>query len=166
MDYKYIEQLIDRYFECNTTLEEEEILRTFFSQKEVPGNLAAYQELFLMEDVEGKVQLLDDDFDERVLRLTGQQELAVKAKVVSLSEKLRPLMRAAAIVAVILTLGNAAQVPYNNDADANIAEQAGVDMLGEPSIAHGDSMQVDTMRAGKPQAVADKQMVLESTDIK
>lgn len=165
MDYKYIEQLIDRYFECQTTLEEEEILRTFFTQKDVPASLLQYQDLFLMEEAEGKTQLLDDDFDERILRLTGQQELVVKAKVVSLSEKLRPLMRAAAIIAVILTIGNAAQVPYS-EPETNLAEQDGIEMLGEPSIAHGDSMQIDTMRAEKPQAVADKQMVIESVNIK
>lgn len=164
MDYKYIEQLIERYFECETTLEEEEILRTFFSQKEVPANLVQYQDLFLMEEVDGKMQLLDDDFDERILRLTDQQELIVKAKVVSLSEKLRPLMRAAAVIAVILTIGNAAQVPYN-EPENNLAEQEGIEILGEPSIAHGDSMQVDTMHAEKPQAIADKQMVPESADI-
>ena len=38
MDYKYIEQLLERYWNCDTTLEEEQILRTFFSQKEVPAN--------------------------------------------------------------------------------------------------------------------------------
>ena len=32
MDYKYIEQLLERYWKCETTLEEEEILRMFFSQ--------------------------------------------------------------------------------------------------------------------------------------
>lgn len=164
MDYKYIEQLIDRYFECQTTLEEEDILRAFFSQKDVPASLVQYQDLFLMEESEGKMQLLDDDFDERILRLTGQQELVVKAKVVSLSEKLKPLMRAAAIVAVILTIGNAAQVPYS-EPEMNMAEQAGTELMGEPSIAHGDSMQIDTLHAEKPQAVADKQMVRESKDI-
>ena len=36
MDYVYIEQLIDRYFEAATTIEEERILRAFFSQRDVP----------------------------------------------------------------------------------------------------------------------------------
>ena len=30
MDYKYIEQLLERYWEGETTLQEEAILRTFF----------------------------------------------------------------------------------------------------------------------------------------
>ncbi|MBQ4446467.1 MAG: pyruvate ferredoxin oxidoreductase, partial [Prevotella sp.] len=32
MDYKYIEQLLERYWQGMTTLEEERILRAFFSQ--------------------------------------------------------------------------------------------------------------------------------------
>ena len=31
MDYKYIKQLLERYWVCETSLEEEEILRTFLS---------------------------------------------------------------------------------------------------------------------------------------
>ena len=30
MDYKYIEQLLERYWNCETSLEEEQILRSFF----------------------------------------------------------------------------------------------------------------------------------------
>lgn len=39
MDYKYIKQLLERYWRCETSLEEEKILRTFFSQKDVPAEL-------------------------------------------------------------------------------------------------------------------------------
>ena len=38
MDYKYIEQLLERYWACETTLEEEQILRAFFLQ--VSGRLS------------------------------------------------------------------------------------------------------------------------------
>ena len=33
MDYKYIEQLLERYWNCETSAEEEQILRIFFQQK-------------------------------------------------------------------------------------------------------------------------------------
>ena len=39
MDYKYIEQLLERYWEGETTLQEEAILRAFFSQEDVPAGL-------------------------------------------------------------------------------------------------------------------------------
>ena len=47
MDYKYINQLLDRYWKAETSLEEEEILRAFFSQDELPAELKPYQALFL-----------------------------------------------------------------------------------------------------------------------
>ena len=34
MDYKYIEQLLERYWQCQTSVEEERILRDFFGQEE------------------------------------------------------------------------------------------------------------------------------------
>ena len=46
MDYKYINQLLDRYWKCETSLEEEEILRTFFRQDELPAELKPYKSLF------------------------------------------------------------------------------------------------------------------------
>jgi hypothetical protein len=52
MDYKYIKQLSDRYWKGETTLEEENILKTFFSQKDVPAELMKYRDLFIYEQAE------------------------------------------------------------------------------------------------------------------
>jgi hypothetical protein len=108
MDYKYIEQLLERYFQCETTLKEEEILRSFFSQEDVPVWLVKYQVLFNYEAQEE--QPLGDDFDEKILTMIEQKE-PVKARVLTLTGRLMPLFKAAAVVAIILTLGNAAQAP-------------------------------------------------------
>ena len=110
MDYKYIEQLLERYWQCETTLQEETILRTFFSQPdsaEIPENIRKYRELFAFE--EQKEAPLGDDFDARILEEIGE---APKARTVILKNRLMPLFRAAAIVAILLTLGNAAQAPW------------------------------------------------------
>ena len=68
MDYKYIEQLLQRYWLCETTAEEETILRTFFSQSHIPTELAGYRDLFVYEQAEAKTQTLGADFDERLCR--------------------------------------------------------------------------------------------------
>ena len=110
MDYKYIEQLLERYWLGETTLQEEAILRSFFSQpdaKDIPESLRKFQSLFTCEQEEA----LGDDFDARILDMIGEEE--PKAKVVTLTSRLMPLFKAAAIVAIILTLGNAAQAPWN-----------------------------------------------------
>ena len=52
MDYKYIEQLLERYWAAETSLEEEDILRAFFSQKEIPAELEQYRTLFVYEATE------------------------------------------------------------------------------------------------------------------
>ena len=46
MDYKYIEQLLDRYFDGQTSIAEEQILKIFFSQDHIPAHLNAYVCLF------------------------------------------------------------------------------------------------------------------------
>ena len=112
MDYKYIEQLLERYWQCETTLQEEAILRSFFSQDDVPAELEQYKALFAMQQEPS----LGDDFDARILAMVGQEEKP-KAKVVTLTSRLMPLFRAAAVVAIILTLGNAAQAPWDRGWD-------------------------------------------------
>lgn len=116
MDYRYIEQLLQRYFNAETSLEEESILRTFFSQKEIPAEMQQWRALFVAEEKE----MLDDDFDARILAMieAEQQENAerqpVKARRVTLTQQLKPLFKAAAVVAIILTLGGALQAPWDS----------------------------------------------------
>ena len=107
MDYKYIEQLLERYWQGETTLQEENILRSFFSQQDIPEHLQKYKALFTYE----KEEPLGDDFDTRILEVIGEGE--PKAKTFTMISRLTPLFKAAAIVAIVLTLGNAAQAPWN-----------------------------------------------------
>ena len=69
MDYKYITQLLDRYWKCETTLEEEEILKAFFCQIDVPAELSKYKDLFTYEQVELKSDVLGDDFDQKIMSM-------------------------------------------------------------------------------------------------
>ena len=109
MDYKYIEQLLERYWEGESTLQEEAILRAFFNQEDVPACLMKYKSLF---DCGLQEETLGDDFDARILSSIGQEE-AKKAKIITIASRLKPLFKAVAIVAIILTIGNAAQAPWN-----------------------------------------------------
>ena len=106
MDYKYIKQLLERYWECETTLQEEAILRSFFSQEDVPAEFQQYKALFTYELQ--KEEVLGEDFEARIL-----EKIQPTAKTVTLTSRLMPLFKAAAIVAIVLTLGNAAQAPWN-----------------------------------------------------
>lgn len=138
MDYKYIEQLVERYFQCETTLQEEQILHSFFAQdeQEVPEALRQWRPLFAALQMEEPT--LGSDFDERVLAITEQQAPVVKAHVVSLNERLRPLYKAAAIVAVVLTLGQAMNLSLQRGQsqgdDINYANYK--DTYDDPAVAY------------------------------
>lgn len=148
MDYKYINQLLDRYWKGETSLEEEEILRAFFSQDELPAELKPYQALFSYEMGEAKQEALGDDFDQKMMAMIEDEytKKPNKAKVISLTERLKPLFKAAAVVAIILTLGNAAQVLFQSN-DIDSVENVGYIKSGKSvSVAMGDSASVDSMQ--------------------
>lgn len=145
MDYKYIEQLLERYWSGETSLEEENILRAFFSQKDIPASLLPYRDIFVYQAVSKSEEVLNSDFDDKILALIDEPEV-VKARTITLRQRLAPMFKAAAVVAIMLTLGNAIQVPFNEEQaqpEVNMAEyarpQKGL------SVAKVDSAKTDTL---------------------
>lgn len=158
MDYKYIEQLLERYWRCETTLEEEKILRMFFAQKDVPANLLPYKDLFVYEQTETQSDALGDDFDEKMMEKIEVKK-AVKARIIPMRQRLMPLFKAAAVVAIILTLGNAMQVAMY-DKKAEPADVANIQKPHEgPSVAKADSSKL-------MDSTAFAHKTIPSTDIK
>lgn len=145
MDYKYIEQLLESYWLCETSLEEEQILRTFFSQENVPVSLLPYKDLFTYEQVDVEENRLGDDFDRKMLEMVGEVA-PVKAVTISITQRLKPLFKAAAIVAIILTLGNAMQVAMQPNSPENIAETQYTPSDDGVSVAVVDTMKQDSMK--------------------
>ena len=147
MDYKYIEQLLERYWRCETSLQEEEILRMFFSQEDIPASLLPYRHLFVYEQNEKDMDVLGDDFDQRILNLIQEDE-PVKARVITMRHRLMPLFKAAAVVAIFLTLGNAMQVAFSDDNVHQVSPgTAAIDKpKSGPSVAKADSVMSDTLQ--------------------
>ncbi len=135
MDYKYIEQLLERYWQCETSLEEEQILRAFFSQADVPAGLQQYRSLFAFEASEQKAPCgLSADFDERLLAAVAAMT-CVKAKRITLASRLRPLMRAAAAVAIVVSLSAVMQLPFSHGGFmGGMVFTAAGDEQGEPEV--------------------------------
>ena len=135
MDYKYINQLLERYWNCETSLEEEGILRAFFSQKDVPAELRQYQSLKLLAIIH------------------EEEPVKVKARTITLTQRLMPLFKAAAVVAIFLTLGNAAQESFQTK-PTSPAGMAGYNKVEKgASVALGDSAVIDTLKkSGEPAA--------------
>ena len=51
MDLKQVENILEKYWEGTSSLEEELLLRDFFSYGEVPDHLAVYKEVFLTNEI-------------------------------------------------------------------------------------------------------------------
>lgn len=102
MDYKYIEQLLEKYWNCETSVEEEQILRSFFRQKELPEHLLRYKSLFAYQKAEKDIKL-GDDFDSRIL--AEIERPVVKAKRLTLHTRFMPLFKAAAVMALLFSIG-------------------------------------------------------------
>ena len=154
MDYKYIEQLLNKYFECETSLEEEQILRAFFAQTDVPEEMQKYQSLFTEPLVAKQQEKLSDNFDQRIKAMAEKE---ADSKKNTLTEKqqspvarmfrMRPLYKAAASVAIVLALAQAAQMPYDEteQREENIArtmEQLQKVQQDKNSVAQSDTAQV------------------------
>ena len=142
MDYKYIEQLLERYFSAETTVQEEQILKTFFGQgaEDMPQELKQYAPLFATLD---EKETLGNDFDERILSMlpaevAEMQPKRVKARTIRLTERLRPLFAAAAMVAIVLTVGNAINQSLRSDNTwTDLDEYASIkDDSQEPNVAY------------------------------
>ncbi len=161
LDYKYIEQLLEEYFNGETSIEEEKILRTFFCQESVPEHLVQYRDLFVYEQNEPKTDCLGADFDAKMMKVIEEQGVEASSKVVkmpkssqmpqSVLKALHPFFRAAAIVAVVITIGNASQVLFQDSAReqtsvAKTEPTAGKNVADIQNLK-ADSLQNDTLKA-------------------
>lgn len=129
MDYKYIHQLLDRYFDALTSADEESVLRAFFRQKELPADLEQYRPVFAddLEDIE-----LSHDFDDRILALIEPKT----APVITFRQRLMPLMRAAAAVIVIVMVGNVARLTMPQPAEQPTMTASQSDTYIDPDVAY------------------------------
>lgn len=167
MDYRYIEQLLERYWQCETTAEEESILRTFFSQRNLPESLARYRNLFVYVGEEAK-ETLPASFDSRLLAAAGidaeqpaRPATPVKARRITLSHRLRPLYRAAAMIAVVMVVGIAAQRSFQSQPTAepqgwDYNQSAYKDSYQDPTQAYEATEDIlQKFKRGAQTAVAD-----------
>lgn len=111
MDYKQIHELLEKYFEGTTSLEEEAQLKVFFQQAEVPEDLRVYQPLFEYFTDQKDVQL-GQDFDDKVLVQIQQRG------------KIRKLYSRLAAVAASLILLTSIWWVYTPTEPVAVSEQA------------------------------------------
>ncbi len=146
MNYKYIQQLLERYWNAQTTLEEEEILRAFFLQDDIPANMLHYKALFEYEATSNRNERLSEDFDNKMMRIIDSQDKGQRAINVSFLHRLRPLFRAVACVCVIVTIGaviNHSLEYGQQQHEESVAQNVDTITMESPSVADM-SLDVDT----------------------
>ena len=133
MDCKQIEQLLEKYWQCETSLGEEQQLRHFFVSEEVPPHLLTYKELFVYQYAEKEVGL-GDEFDQRMIDLI--ESPVVEAKHITLRSRLMPLLKAAAVVVFVAMIGNVVQYSVQSGRASDYDYDSYVDTYDTPEAAY------------------------------
>lgn len=119
MEAKRIHAILEKYWEAESSLEEEKILREFFNQDKVPEEFEQYRPLFQFMATE-KEATLSGDFEEKLSsRLKTANNLKPRAH--SLTFYLRTAAAAAAILTGVYFFFNYDILPGSED---EIAYQA------------------------------------------
>lgn len=101
MEYNEVKQLLEKYFLSDTSLEEEQALRNYFRQEDIPEDMMRYQLFF---NVGKQISELHakDDFDDELWTRIGEQK---SGKIRSVN-RLRNLVRAACVIILLaLSIG-------------------------------------------------------------
>jgi len=114
MDYQKTKQLIDRYFEGNTTLQQEAQLKAYFDGAHIDPRLVEYQPLFLVLQPQDTPEL-DEKFDQRMTDMLS--DLPADG---GRHAKRRTLYRFVAAASVVAVLATAVwlSLPVKNEATA------------------------------------------------
>ena len=74
MDSKHLEYLLDKYWACETSLEEEMEIKNFFKQGNIPEQLLSHASLFNYLHQAESEKVLNADFDQTVLDAIAEQK--------------------------------------------------------------------------------------------
>lgn len=124
MDSKKIAELLDRYWNCETSLEEEQQLREYFKSGNYPENLKETAALFGYFNAHKKKSIEDETFDAAVIHKVAK---APKGKMTSLIQN---SLRIAAGIAVLMV----AFVLVRNEVRKSTPQQV-VDTYDDPKLA-------------------------------
>lgn len=98
MDLKRAKILLDRYWNCVSTIEEEAELKTFFNSDEVPDDLMELADIFKYYDSQQQ-RRLDDKFEQEIIEKINRQKSPLVKK---LNIGFKNYLRVAAAVLVVL----------------------------------------------------------------
>ena len=104
MDYKHIENLLEKYWACETSIVEEKELKAFFSSNQVPEHLKETAALFKYYDAESNQKKLGTDFDNEVLEGIGNDYASKETKEAKVVQWFNNYAKVAAVILIVITL--------------------------------------------------------------
>lgn len=100
MDSNRIAILLERYWNCASTVEEEQELKTYFDQEEIAEEFKEVAGLFNYYNKQSTLKLADKGFDERILDKVSTTRAP---KVRKLETNFQNYMRVAAVIVIVVT---------------------------------------------------------------
>ena len=115
MDYSHIEHLVNRYWKGETSLEEEQELKTFFTENQavLPHHLQQVAPLFSYFKAHAQPQLNDPAFEKDLLTKIKNSQHKTNVHTLPTRSKGFDIARIAATLALLLTLSYALWHQYN-----------------------------------------------------
>ena len=150
MKEEKVKQLLEHYWQCETSLEEEELLRTFFSGDNVPKDLKHYQSLFRHTNTLSEIKASKELKSEinKPLRL-----------------QFYPALKIAASILIVLTIGIGLHTHYQQE---NQMDRAFSDTFDNPEEAVRQTENVVAKVSSILQLLQEQKMqneILDSLDI-
>lgn len=113
-----IKKLLDRYFEGNSSLEEEKQLRHYFTESTIADDLLMYRPIFQVLDAEQDIKL-PETFESSFMKLIDDQKQSTSIRLIRRPIRLW-ISRAAAILVLVLGLAWVLQPTTKNTETASI----------------------------------------------
>lgn len=95
MDYKEVKTLLEKYWNCETSLEEEAQLREYFSSEKIHEDLIEFAPLFQYFKSEGQIRI-SDNFNEKFLNQVESKKKTAKRRYLNIYYKV-----AAAVILIL-----------------------------------------------------------------
>ncbi len=156
MDYKDIEQLLERYWQCETSVEEEAALRDFFAREEVPAHLLRYKNLFVYQQVQQEVGL-----GETLIHVFWQKwSPGRESETLDTDESLYSSVQSCCRDCNHSGLGNVAQHSFSGDDGSVLATDTIGKQVTAPSVAISNDVKAEQVLADSLARVNHKVQVI------
>lgn len=129
MEQKEIEKLLEKYWDCDASREEEQLIRRFFSSEEVPDYLSVYKPYFMWQDTQSDITC-DDKIIRQILDKINNVPETKKQR--NISNIIYFSLKIAASVLIVLACAIGV---YTNHVESKQLEQSISDTYSNPDEA-------------------------------